>query len=972
MDMLSRFKNEWQRIEFENTPIYIRPARPDWFVPNTAADQLLTNGFDNKKISHEIKSLLKRVDSQVPSTYPSRSEKMRLSRLKECWIHITNTCDMQCGHCMFKSSPRSGEELSSENCDAIIGDSYALGCRIFYFTGGEPLISGAFMKSVHNVLELPDTHVVILTNLSLLSRVKDRLRALPKDRLHFQVSMDGLKSNHDALRGSRAFDHLLENLHTLRNLGFPVTLSMTVTRQNINDMEAVIGVARRHGITNVHFLWLFKKGHADDALYVEPGHIFPKLIAAQKKAETVDVKIDNIEILRSQVFSCPGTCYDLSNAGWQSLAVGPDGHIYPSPALIYSEGMQCGHIHDGLENVWRNSPVLKHIRNASLNQSQHYRKNPFRYLIGGGDIDHSYIHSKHIIGHDPYVDLYNLIVQWLIVHEAQMFSTGGYPAFQLKMGEKLGDCPVEGDSVFFTHSNCVLTLPGHETHNQVNRFYSEAALETKEDIINPICYDEAFIEHIPEDMQFRSYGCGSPVLDAEIQKNHTVVDLGSGTGIECFIAGKLTGPDGRVVGIDMGDAMLGVANQTKASVIRNLEYDNIEFKKAFLESLPLEESSVDVVISNCVLNLSPDKRRVFQEIFRVLKPNGRMVISDITYDGEIPLEIKYNEKLRGECIGGALNYYELFGLLNDIGFSHSRISKGYRYRSVKGYDFYSITYQAVKPVENNLPVLYAFPDFKALMAEVDVEPTCACFVTLEEQTAPHPPALKAYRQGCMVCGAELIYAETIQSKSCHYCQQVKPSDAQCANGHFVCDACHSQDAVEIIKQVCLNTRERDVLRLMQTIRSHPHFGLHGPEHHSLVPAVILTALRNSGDDISDDRILTAIQRGQTIAGGACAFLGVCGAAIGVGIAFSILLQADPYKKDERQTVQQVTHRVLGKISSYTAARCCQRDVWLGLQEASRLLKEIMGKTLIVDQQIVCKQFRKNKECIRDQCPLWPP
>jgi hypothetical protein len=258
------------------------------------------------------------------------------------------------------------------------------------------------------------------------------------------------------------------------------------------------------------------------------------------------------------------------------------------------------------------------------------------------------------------------------------------------------------------------------------------------------------------------------------------------------------------------------------------------------------------------------------------------------------------------------------------------------------------------------------------MAEVDVEPTCACFVTPEEQTAPHPPALKAYRQGCMVCGAELIYAETIQSKSCHYCQQVKPSDAQCANGHFVCDACHSQDAVEIIKQVCLNTRERDVLRLMQTIRSHPHFGLHGPEHHSLVPAVILTALRNSGDDISDDRILTAIQRGQTIAGGACAFLGVCGAAIGVGIAFSILLQADPYKKDERQTVQQVTHRVLGKISSYTAARCCQRDVWLGLQEASRLLKEIMGKTLIVDQQIVCKQFRKNKECIRDQCPLWPP
>ena len=128
--------------------------------------------------------------------------------------------------------------------------------------------------------------------------------------------------------------------------------------------------------------------------------------------------------------------------------------------------------------------------------------------------------------------------------------------------------------------------------------------------------------------------------------------------------------------------MLGVANQSKASVTRNLQYNNIDFKKAFLESLPLEDSSVDVVISNCVLNLSPDKRRVFQEIFRVLKPKGRLVISDITYNDEIPLEIKYNEKLRGECIGGALNYHELFGLLNDMGFTHSRILKGYRYRSV--------------------------------------------------------------------------------------------------------------------------------------------------------------------------------------------------------------------------------------------------------------------------------------------------
>ena len=257
------------------------------------------------------------------------------------------------------------------------------------------------------------------------------------------------------------------------------------------------------------------------------------------------------------------------------------------------------------------------------------------------------------------------------------------------------------------------------------------------------------------------------------------------------------------------------------------------------------------------------------------------------------------------------------------------------------------------------------------MGQVGIEPTCACFVSPEKRTSAPPPAPTAYRNGCMVCGAELIYSKTLRSKTCHYCQQVKLSDALCTKGHFVCDACHSRDAVEIIKQVCLNTRERDAVCLMQTIRSHPHFGLHGPEHHSLVPAVILTALRNSGDDISDDQILSGIRRGQTVVGGACAFLGVCGAAIGVGIAFSILLEADPYKADERQTVQQVTRKVLGKISSYNASRCCQRDVWLALEEASRLLKEVMGKTLVVEKKIVCRQFSKNKECIGDQCPLWP-
>jgi MoaA/NifB/PqqE/SkfB family radical SAM enzyme/SAM-dependent methyltransferase len=969
--MTIRQMAEWQRIEYESTPIYIRPEVPDWFVPNEAADQALAKLWSREEICPEVENLLKRLDRPAAPKYESRSDQLRLNGLKECWLHVTNRCNMACKHCMFTSSPRARDELAPADLERVIREAYELGCRLFFFTGGEPFLSESFLKSLQDVLPLANTHVVVLTNLSLISRTKDQIHAHPRDRLHFQISLDGLESNHDALRGPRAFEQLKKDLGTLKELGFPVTLATTITRHNVEEMEQIIDLAAEHEISNVHFLWLFRKGNADDSLFLPPNRIFFHLSAAQERAEKAGVRIDNVEILHSQVFSCPGTRYDLSNAGWQSIAVGPDGHVYPTPALIYTKDMQCGHIRAGLKEIWEKSPVLKTVREASLNDSRTYRVNPLRYIIGGGDMDHSYIHSGKITGGDPYVGLYANIAKWLIAREAKDYPTSGYPAIRLKMGEKLGECPVEGGTVFFTHSNCVLSLPGQDTRSQVNQFYTEAAEETKEDILNPICYEEALVRHIPAEMRFRSYGCGSPVLEAQVQPGETVVDLGSGTGIECFIASKLTGPRGRVTGIDMGDAMLAVANKTRGSVVKNLGYDNLEFKKAYLEDLPLDQRSVDLVISNCVLNLSPDKRKVFREIQRVLKPKGRLVVSDITYDKEIPLEIKYNEKLRGECIGGALRYHDLFGLLNDLGFSESEIIKGFHYRTVKGYDFYSITYRAFKPPEEEPPVLYNFPSFGRVMAAVETQPTCTCFVAPQEGPQERLSNKEAHPSGCMVCGEELHYFETHQDKACHYCGQVLPANAQCAHGHFVCDACHRADAVEIIKQVCLHSEASDAVALMEAIRSHSRFPVHGPEHHALVPAVILTALRNAGNQVTDEQIITAIQRGQTIAGGACAFLGACGAAVGVGTAFSVLLGANPYDGDKRQTVQQVTQEVLEKIASYKAPRCCQRDCWLALKEASRLLKERLGIALSVNDAVTCKQFPNNKECIHDRCPFWP-
>jgi hypothetical protein len=161
-----------------------------------------------------------------------------------------------------------------------------------------------------------------------------------------------------------------------------------------------------------------------------------------------------------------------------------------------------------------------------------------------------------------------------------------------------------------------------------------------------------------------------------------------------------------------------------------------------------------------------------------------------------------------------------------------------------------------------------------------------------------------------------------------------------------------------------------MIALMEKIRNHPAFPLHGPEHHSMVPAIILTVYRNGTGKIGDEQILMGMERGGTYAGGGCAFFGVCGAAVGVGIAFSIILRSDPYRSRERQIVQRATAEVLQAIGQYTAPRCCQRDCWVALKEVARLSEGYIGVALCAEEDLTCLQFEKNRECVRGGCPLY--
>ena len=165
-----------------------------------------------------------------------------------------------------------------------------------------------------------------------------------------------------------------------------------------------------------------------------------------------------------------------------------------------------------------------------------------------------------------------------------------------------------------------------------------------------------------------SLGCGNPTALAELNPGEVVLDLGSGGGIDVLLSARRVGPTGKAYGLDMTDEMLALAEENK----RKAGVENVEFLKGEIEEIPLPDNSVDVIISNCVINLSADKDRVLREAFRVLKPGGRFAVSDIVIRGEIPPEIRQSVKLWVGCMAGALEENEYRSKLSAAGFERDR------------------------------------------------------------------------------------------------------------------------------------------------------------------------------------------------------------------------------------------------------------------------------------------------------------
>ncbi len=224
-----------------------------------------------------------------------------------------------------------------------------------------------------------------------------------------------------------------------------------------------------------------------------------------------------------------------------------------------------------------------------------------------------------------------------------------------------------------------MTHSPNQVHSAVRDHYAKQAQEATDCCgSNPsstccdsknVLYTEELLKTVSPEIASFSLGCGDPITLADLQESQTVLDLGSGGGLDCFLASKKVGENGSVIGVDMTPEMV---ERARASAER-LGYKNVEFRQGFLEQLPVEAGSIDVVLSNCVINLTPDKPQVFREIFRALKPGGKIAVSDIVSNGPLPAALRENIQAWGECLGGALDVKEYTLGLIESGFTEIKI-----------------------------------------------------------------------------------------------------------------------------------------------------------------------------------------------------------------------------------------------------------------------------------------------------------
>lgn len=222
---------------------------------------------------------------------------------------------------------------------------------------------------------------------------------------------------------------------------------------------------------------------------------------------------------------------------------------------------------------------------------------------------------------------------------------------------------------------------------------------------------------------------------------------------------------------------------------------------------------------------------------------------------------------------------------------------------------------------------------------------------------------------CLICKAPLEYLERDIPMECVICHKTENSKTRCVNGHFVCSECHTSRMDKIIA-VCLNEESQNPVHILEKMMSMDFCHMHGPEHHVMVGAALLTAYKNAGGDIDLTAALPEMYaRGKQVPGGVCGFWGACGAGISAGMYMAIATRSTPLEKEAWGLSNQMTGRALTAIGENAGPRCCKRDSYLAISEAVKFTAEKLGVHMEIGE-IVCSRSKFNNQCIEERCPFY--
>ncbi len=222
---------------------------------------------------------------------------------------------------------------------------------------------------------------------------------------------------------------------------------------------------------------------------------------------------------------------------------------------------------------------------------------------------------------------------------------------------------------------------------------------------------------------------------------------------------------------------------------------------------------------------------------------------------------------------------------------------------------------------------------------------------------------------CGVCAKPLVYATESVTMRCAFCGKEKKTPIYCPAGHYVCDSCHSQAALDVLRQVLASTKTTDPSLIIEQVMSHPSVPMHGPEHHVIVPGALVTAVRNSGYPLTEGAVEKALERASKVPGGWCGLYGDCGAAVGVGIAVSVITGATPLTGKPRTLALAATSLALSRMLD-EQPRCCKRASRIALTTGVEFLRDQLGIVLPHNGNVKCVYTLRNKECAHQDCPFF--